>query len=94
MTIPPALAITTFHSEHLILVLGQYLIFARETGLPRQIWSLSDLEEEPEAIHLGAGFVPTCMAHPDTYLNKVRTAICCEPSQRRPLVPFGCANAP
>jgi len=28
--------------------------------------------EEPQAeMHLGAGFVPTCLAHPPTYLNKV-----------------------
>ena len=40
-------------------------------ALLSQVWSISELEEEPVEIHLGSGFRATCMVHPATYLNKV-----------------------
>lgn len=38
------------------------------------IWSFKEIEDSPapiEHIKLDANFTPTCLMHPDTYLNKV-----------------------
>ncbi|KAG2482597.1 hypothetical protein HYH03_018481 [Edaphochlamys debaryana] len=35
------------------------------------VWEVGSHEEPTRVLDLGPGFQPTCMAHPDTYLNKV-----------------------
>jgi hypothetical protein len=55
--------------------------------LPReQPWSVSDFEAPAQpGVALPAGFVPTCVAHPDAYVNKV---LVCAADGRAALVNF------
>ncbi|CAK0785298.1 hypothetical protein CVIRNUC_008505 [Coccomyxa viridis] len=53
-----------------LLVLGDYLL---SLGHDRKllVWKIGACAEPEVTIDLGDDFAPTCMAHPDTYLNKV-----------------------
>lgn len=43
----------------------------RPSPLPMQTWSPGNLEAPLRSCRLPAGFEPTCLCHPDAYLNKV-----------------------
>lgn len=53
-----------------LLVLGDNLLSLGRDG-QLLVWRIGEYEAPQAAIQLPPGFVPTCMAHPDTYLNKV-----------------------
>lgn len=53
-----------------MLILGKTLLALGWGGL-LCVWDLANLSAPPKTIELDAGFVPTAMAHPDTYLNKI-----------------------
>ena len=53
-----------------MLVLGKTLLALGWGGL-LCVWDLGSLSTPPKTIELDAGFEPTAMAHPDTYLNKI-----------------------
>ena len=53
-----------------LLVLGDALL---SLGRDRRllVWRIGDYAAPQQTVLLPEGFDPTCMAHPDTYLNKV-----------------------
>lgn len=53
-----------------LLVLGDYLLSLGQDG-QLLVWQIGTYDAPVASIQLAQGFVPTCMVHPDTYLNKV-----------------------
>jgi U3 small nucleolar RNA-associated protein 21 len=53
-----------------LLVLGDNLFSLGRDG-KLCVWRIGDHSAPERVLHLPQGFVPTCMAHPDTYLNKM-----------------------
>jgi U3 small nucleolar RNA-associated protein 21 len=53
-----------------LLVLGDRLLSLGRDG-KLLVWRIGSYAAPEAAIQLAADFTPTCMAHPDTYLNKV-----------------------
>eukprot|EP00878_Enallax_costatus_P024559 GHUV01026213.1.p1 GENE.GHUV01026213.1~~GHUV01026213.1.p1 ORF type:complete len:180 (+),score=25.08 GHUV01026213.1:276-815(+) len=56
-----------------LLVLGNQLL---SLGKDKQlcVWNIGQYDKPQAVIGLGPEFDPTCMVHPDTYINKVVTA--------------------
>jgi len=52
------------------MVLGDYLLSLSEDRTVR-VWEIGSYDDPLSIIQLEDDFVPTCMAHPDTYLNKI-----------------------
>lgn len=53
-----------------MLVLGDYLLsLGADNKL--NVWEIGQYDAPVQVLSLPQGFVPTCMAHPDTYLNKI-----------------------
>jgi len=53
-----------------LMVLGDYLLSLSEDRTVR-VWEIGSYDDPLSIIQLEDDFVPTCMAHPDTYLNKI-----------------------
>ena len=53
-----------------LLVLGDNILSLGRDG-QLLVWRIGEYDEPLASVQLQQGFTPTCMAHPDTYLNKV-----------------------
>jgi U3 small nucleolar RNA-associated protein 21 len=53
-----------------LLVLGDFLISLWRDGT-LVIWHIGEYDSPVREIQLDQAFIPTCMAHPDTYVNKI-----------------------
>ena len=53
-----------------LLVLGDHLYSLGSDG-KLLVWRIGEYDAPESTIQLPQGFIPTCMAHPDTYLNKI-----------------------
>nr|CAB3468533.1 unnamed protein product [Digitaria exilis] len=67
------------HEEkvNMLYLFGEYVLSADVKG-NIFIWAFRGAEPNSEplgSISLGDGFTPTCIMHPDTYLNKIRGAV-------------------
>jgi hypothetical protein len=64
---------------NILYLFGEYVLSADVKG-NIYIWTFKGAEPNTEpvgSISLGDKFTPTCIMHPDTYLNKVLEAISC-----------------
>ena len=53
-----------------LMVLGEYII-GRTSGRRVLVWRIGEYGEAVSELDLGDDFTPTCLAHPQTYLNKI-----------------------
>lgn len=53
-----------------LMVLGE-MLFSLGADQNLIVWRIGEYDDPEAVIQLPQGFVPTCMAHPDTYLNKI-----------------------
>jgi U3 small nucleolar RNA-associated protein 21 len=53
-----------------LLPLGDHLLSLGRDGL-LLLWRVGQYDGPEASLRLPAGFAPTCMTHPDTYVNKV-----------------------
>ena len=60
------------HTDEIIqlMVLGENLISLGRDKIVN-VWRIGEYDEPVSSMQLHDDFVPTCMAHPDTYLNKI-----------------------